>query len=148
MIKVNGKEYSEDTLQKALEAYVKPDDTIYVPEGIEFEGVSSSREGLGLVFGNKQVLFWGYSVGTWKVYYSDLITKVKYKLIPCKREDLRRGDWGYAIDWEDPYESISSKDSYKLILNDKEHLFVSIEGKNIICSAYIYDFWYKVVPVE
>ena len=148
MIKVNGKEYSEDTLQKALEAYVKPDNTIYVPEGIEFEEGISSKEGLGLVFGNKHSIFWDYNDGMWKVYYSDLRRKTKCKLIPCKREDLEVGDWGYGTNYQDPYESISFKYNYHLILNNKEHLFVSTDGKSIICSANIHDFWYKVVPVE
>ena len=119
-----------------------------MPEGIEFEGVGS-KEGLGLKFGNKQVLFWGYSVGTWKVYYSDLRTKVKYKLIPCKREDLEAGDWGHATNYKDPYQRINGKCNYHLILNNKEHLFVSFyEEKSIICCKSVYNFWYKVVPVE
>ena len=138
-------EISDETAKSFREGL--KDDTIYVPDCIEFEKVGGGR--FGLKFGNDQCLFWGSLNKIWRVGIYFKRNKIKCKLIPCEREELAVGDWAYATNIVD-YDNKKEPVNYKLIISDKEHLYIRFED-NIYYpqpSDLTFSNWYKVVPVE
>ena len=126
--------------------YKPKDETIYVPEGIEFterQGVY----GMGLRFGNNQELYYFYrsslsSDGLWKVDESSKQLKVKTKLTPIDRKDLKAGDWAYLSGYKVTVGDCKSQ--YHLIVNSGESKWIDredIKTSNISDNSVN---WWKV----
>jgi len=116
------------------------DKSIPVPDNIEFEKISECK--VGLKFDENRVL---YYFDGWRVTDYDNIHKVKTKLVPCKREDLKTGDWAYHWDKKNP--DFRNKLYYGLIIDYKSHRFIE-NNKDIIVSESEWKYWWKVVIDE
>ena len=125
--------------------YKPKDPVIYVPEGIEFE--DDDLGVLGLRFGNDQDLWWNHYNKFWMVTKFPECKKVKTKLTPIDRKDLKAGDWAYINNHNriDSYD-LKEKVYYKLILDKKRHVCVG-EDMNVCVAEYGYDYWWKVEKV-
>jgi len=108
-----------------------------VPENIEFEATDNDM--VGLKFDGDRSL-WFYT--NWNVSVCYTINKVKCKLVPCKREDLKPGDWAFRCDNKEP--DFSEKSLYCLIIDDKDYLSVRCDSV-VGLDSTSYEYWYKVV---
>jgi hypothetical protein len=113
-------------LLEQAEAKLKSLDRIRVPEGIEF-GQGGSKFGRGLYFNDsKQMLTFGGDEKNWAVgvrQKGDPVERNLY-LEPCKREDLKAGDWWVC--------EIHSMDihNFNLWLGDNKYAWVK-SGRDI-----------------
>jgi hypothetical protein len=107
----------------------------------------------GLLFNDgTQALAYDRGFGTWIVVSRWRInsTRTPLYLEPCRREDLKAGDWAYVCDSDSP--SFSDISHYHLILNRNQYVYVCedypFHGKKItgvfMASAGWLN-WYKVV---
>jgi len=124
------------------ESLVK-DDTIYVPDCIEFHACCGT---LGLKFDGDGLLIWSFVDNRFKVGYSIVYCKIpKLKLTPCEREELKVGDFAFRTDLKNP--DFTVKSEYCLIVGEYEHKYI-VDDKDIltndICCDICWDYWYKV----
>jgi hypothetical protein len=119
-------------------------DRIRVPEGIEFTE-AEGKFGMGLIFNDrKQCLVFGGDGQQWAVgVLQDDDTVSPLYLEPCKREDLKPGDWAYSAWGNEPH--FTALKAYNLILDDGSTAFVSGSGKYVIVKSVPGGNWWKVV---
>lgn len=129
---------------------------ILVPEHIgiyRYAGFSQDDDGDTLLIGfNGSTQLLCYCNGRWNVStgIEGDYDKVKCKLIPCKREELKEGDTAVFIpkEIEDSFEKyLFDTTNYCKILDYQEYVYVIDDGcieTNFDNDAYS---WYKVVPV-
>lgn len=134
----------QEAIDKAKEE-LKSLDRIRVPEGIRF--TDHGKECMGLVFnGQKQAIGYHVDGETWMVEALgkgewDVLDAPLY-LEPCKREDLKPGDWAYRCHTSKP--TFVNPDQYSLILGRKDYAKISY-NLNVGVHSDRYSHWYKVV---
>jgi ABC-type uncharacterized transport system substrate-binding protein len=128
------------------EEEIKKDSYILVPKEIEFVYDNGN---LALRFNNgKQMLLASttdksiFVVYDTTYYYSYPL--ISCKLIPCKREDLKPGDWAFGAYRDN--EDFKTLYNYSLILDEKSYALVN-NGANIIIGDVDCVYWYKVERV-
>lgn len=126
----------------ALQSNTK--NTIKVPNNIKFVQLGTK---IYLVSPNQKLMM---SMGAYKdrpsitfiQEYPDIPNYVKLYLVPCKREDLKPGDFAFRTEWNKP--TFLSYGSYCVILKNgfysKFNYSMDILTKNDSNS-----FWYKIV---
>ena len=122
-----------------------------VPEGIRFVR-HGFGEGFGLAFNEKKQLLilepktkiWSVIVDTEPDKPADTVTPLY--LEPCKRSDLKAGDWAYRCDKKSPV--FESRRNYTLVLSDTTMNSVYVESDETVHKHIIngcYKYLYKVV---
>jgi len=115
------------------------DDTIYVPDCIEFYGCCGT---LGLKFDGNGLLIWSFVDNRFKVGYYIVYSKIpKLKLTPCEREDLKVGDFAFRTDCKKP--DFDCKSQYCLIVNETEYKYI-VNDKDVCANENHWENWYKV----
>lgn len=118
---------------------------VLVPKNIQF---TKNEEGysMGLQFNDsKQELYYSSEKKIYEVchsYFSYLITP---KLIPCKREDIGIGEWGFKSDYKTS--TFDSKSGYFLRTDKGEFIFI-VRNKFILGVYFNYEYYWKVVEVK
>jgi len=135
--------------------YQPKDDTIYVPEGIKFYESRDPSKSLFLEFGDRQGVGYSHNAKGWMVGFTDRpgicgqAIKIKTKLTPYKRNELKPGDWAYSYDEEKPNGDHHA--SYRLcvgIYGVTYNRFVHITGVNGVEPYNMNDkYWFKVEKV-
>jgi len=127
----------EKEIASIRESLVK-EEIIYVPDCIEFYDCGS----LGIKFDCNGILFWSFHNKRFEVYALYGFRKIpKLKLTPCKREDLKVGDFAFGTDYENPDSTEKSK--YCLIVNKFEYKYI-VDDKDTHTNDICWDYWYKV----
>lgn len=104
-------------------------------------GFNNNTQSLGYSSKNKGSFYVVYPVfGDWK--------KIKCKLTPCKRENLKAGDtafWTYES--EIKIDELIDITSYCKIINEKDAICIE-HNLTCICTDDKDIFWYKVEPIQ
>ena len=109
------------------------DETIYVPDGI-LNAAGNIVNGKHILSPEKE----SYDV----MFLGDDVSKSKpnqFKLVPCKREDLKVGDVAFRNMGHD---EINRLCNYCIVLNGKVQYW---DGDNCMSDNIDYLYWYKVV---
>lgn len=96
---------------------------------------------------DKQLLWFDKHTGVYSAGSpSAFDKKVRCKLVPCKREDLKAGDVAFVRDGEEIGGRMNDLSFYKLILNNCCYAYIYNCGISV--SDARWPHWYKVVPIE
>lgn len=138
-----GKKWNDTTIQ--IEDVQKD---ILVPESIGIYK-HKHRLDLGLLIGfNYDSQFLGYHPFNKQWFVAseqNKYEKVQCKLIPCKREDLKKGETAFHSYSCTP--SFSNIHQYSKIIDNNYHVFAN-SRKSVINESNEYPYWYKVEPIN
>lgn len=136
-----------DKLRKKIdliEAEIKKEEPILVPKRIQFENISEDK--LGLVFDEDRTLFTDYEDESKIIVSSNYYpNNIQCKLVPCKREDLKPGDWAYRKNENDV--DLKKKSLYGLIVGENKHYFIRCNEDIVKSSTSCWKHWWKVERV-
>jgi hypothetical protein len=112
-------------------------DRIRVPDGIRF---GSDGRRMFLCFNEgKQILYLDH--GIWNVKEDYGHNRKQMYLTPCKREDLKPGDWAYCSDGDGS--AFTSKDQYRLILSHTRNAYIAADD-SVLSVTTGWENWWKV----
>lgn len=136
---IDGKkvELSEETAKNLKKEFVK-EEYIEAPDFVDNKRI---------YFNNfKQKLYFAEGTYSFEVTSLGYATRTGYKLIPIKREDLKKGDIAYRTETPIKEDKCSHKDKeeYCVILNDEMNVSVKYNQETSV-NDDIYTYWYKVV---
>ena len=136
----------EEALEKIeeLKMYVEDLDKtedILVPDNIRI-GIDTSIYSKGIFFSSKQELDVQLRTGDYRINLEGGPSDSKFKLVPCKREDLELGDLAFRGDSGDR----KNLHYYCIILDYKSSVCVE-NNRAITISTKKYDKWYRIEEV-
>jgi hypothetical protein len=138
----------QEAIQKIeeLKKFVESHDAkeLLVPDTIWIEKFGGG--GMGIKFPNRDASLRYSSLQ--KGCTTDLVCnlgsdRVPCKLVPCNREDFKKGDIAFRTDDEEP--DTNDLSNYCVILDYEYYAYISV-GTDIVEDGVTYPCWYKVVP--
>ena len=112
-----------------------------MPDGIEFTNKSFPWT-MGLIFNDsQQELGYQHKKETWGVTVGPKALKTPLYLTPCKREDLKPGDWVFVADSVNT--NFMSKCGYRLRLENDKFALVD-HNQDIKIFGTKFDHYWKV----
>ena len=126
------------------------EEVILVPDNIGIWG-GNGYNSMGICFGKNQILLYNYGMSAWHVVAGGEDFN-KYKLTPCKREDLVAGDIGYNRHFLSEAQSgrFDILGMYRLVISKN----LTIQINQSYDTPYPYPSaddagdWYKVEPLK